>query len=290
MTPQLKLFSDGDAKLPVPLEGAERYSFPLQYHTQGDDTLAYAVQDWIAGLTGDTDPKSVSRAWAQFKKQSYISEVTLKLPYKARDGKTYQRDFVPDVVLYKFAAYTRALKERPQIAEIKDFLAKAGAFVDELRQDPETIEVKIAAHRQAKTLQADKDPAWQMAREMGVVTRKQFTAALVTLNPHVNIGRATNEVYKGTLGATAEGLRKVLQIGKKQNPREHMSTLALGYTMIAEESARIQLADYADDDIVPVEMIHAVIVTVSEAIGLQASQWAQTLGVNLITGRKALKP
>jgi hypothetical protein len=289
MTPQLSLWSSpNQAVQPLPLQVAADYAFPLQYHVQGDDTIVYAVQDWIAGLTGEVDPKKVSRTWDQFKRQSSISNGTLKLPYKARDGKTYKRDFAPDTVLYQFAAYARAMKDRPQIAEIKDFLAKAGAFVDELRQDPESIEVKAASLRQRKAVQSGKDETWQVAREMGVITRKQFTAMLYGLNQKVNMGRATNEVYEGVFGTTAQGLRKLLNIGPKENPRDHMSRLGLGYTMIAEEAARVRLTGYADDDALPLDVIDSTITTVARAIGLQAQEMAQLIGIDLVTGKAVL--
>src|SRR5687768_2772061 len=114
MTPQLKLFASDDNLIqPLPLQIAGQYGFPLQYHTQDDDTLLYAVQDWIAGLTGEPDTTKISELWRKFKKQTRTSIPSLKLPYKARDGKTYQRDYAPDMVLYQFAAYARALKDRP---------------------------------------------------------------------------------------------------------------------------------------------------------------------------------
>lgn len=302
MTPQLSLFNENDAQQPVPLEVAALYGFPLQHHVQADDTIVYAVQDWISGVAQAQDPQRAKNIFQMVKRRAIsVTETLVKLPYRAANGKTYQMDFADETTLYQI---TQRMDANTGIRnDVLTYLAKSGAFVSLVRQDQEAAEIEIGTLRRAKTLksehrsankkaiqQAEKDPTWQLAREMGIVTRKQFTAALVALNPHINLGRATNEVYEGTLGTNADGLRKALEIGSKQNPREHLSALALGYVMISEESCRIQLSDYADDDILPIEAIHAVIVTVSEAIGLQAEQWAKTLNVDLITGRKLLKP
>lgn len=287
--PQLALWTDASPVVqPLPLQVAADYGFPLQYHMQDDDTIVYAVQDWIAGLSGETDAKKVSVIWRQFKNQSGISNTTLKLPYKARDGKSYQRDFATDTALYQFAAYARAMKDRPQIAQIKDFLAKAGAFVDELRQDPEAAQQSIANHRQAQAMKAGHSAAWVNARETGVMTRKELTALLVKVCPDYHVGQATNDIYRGTWGQDANGLRKTLGIGPKQNPRDHMGELALIYTMASEAAVRAYLSGYGDDDVVPTPVVRNVIGAIATQTGKQASDMAALVGIDLMTGKPLL--
>lgn len=292
---QMSLFDDGRSEqdtTPLPLLIAKRYRFALQHHTADDDTMVYAVQDWIAGITGETDAKTISKMWVKFKNQSSTSSSTLnlvKLAYRATDGKKYQRDFAPDVDLYRFAAYARVTQERPQLEEIKNYLAKSGAFVDNMRTSPEDVEVQIAAHRKAKSLKSNDDPAWNAAREIGVLTRKQFTAMLVSLNPSVSIGQATNDVYQGVFNADAAKLRERLGIGAKGNPRDHMSRLALIYTMAAEEACRIELSAFDEDDTIPVSLIRSVIMKMARLTGLQAQDMAKALGVELVTGQPLLK-
>lgn len=297
MTLTLPLFGSENAEQPVPLEVAALYHFPLQYHTLADDTLVYAVQDWIAGVGQTSEPRKMwSDARRGFKQAGVeLSDSIVQLAYLASNGKTYQMDYANEVTLYQIAQ-----RMRPNTGirnEVLEYLAKSGAFVSLMRVDQEAAEIEIGNMRRAKALKkgrkqspqkGDKTPEWVMAREIGIVTRKQFVALLTTLNANISIGRATNEVYEGTLGTNADGLRSALNLGKSANPRDYLSEIALAYTMVTEASCRIQLADLADGDIVSTERIHRVIVTISRAVGVQADQWARTLGIDLITGRKLL--
>lgn len=284
----LPLFQSDDDN-PVPLIVATKYGFLLQYHITHEDEIVYAIQDWIAGLTGETDAVKISEVWRKFKTQGRISIPTLKLPYKARDGKTYQRDYVTDEILYQFAAYARSTKDRPQIADIKDFLAKAGVLADMIRQDKEKAEQDIRSLRAQQARLDGKDESWIAAREKGIMTRNELTALLVKISPETHIGGATNRGYKGSLGHDAKGLREKLGIGPKQNPRDHMSEMGLIYTMAWETAARVHLEGYAEDDIVPPHVVNQVIDTVSAMIGKQASETATLLGIDIVTGRKSLK-
>lgn len=60
-----------------------------------------------------------------------------RLPYRASDGKTYQRDYGTDKTLYLIAQYMRVKQDRPMLDEIRRFLAAAGAFVDAVRREPD---------------------------------------------------------------------------------------------------------------------------------------------------------
>lgn len=289
---QLTLFDldmGGDEKTqPLPLQVAAKYDFPLQYHTSDADVILYAVQDWIAGVAKTGSPRDF---WSKVKKRFQKSGIELypsclQLPYRATNGKTYKMDFANDVTLYRI---TQRMDAETGIRnEVLDYLAKAGAFMDELRQDPESIEVKAATIRQVKAARAGKDDAWQAAREMGIVTRKQFTAAVMGANVNADMGRATNGIYQGVLGMNADGLRAHLGIGAKQNPRDHMGRVALGYTMIAEEVVAIHLGGYADHDVIPVSVIYNTINTLSRAVGVQAQDMARMVGIDLATGRPLL--
>lgn len=286
---QLSLWAELDSSKtePLPLQIAAQYGFSLQHHTQDDDTIVYAVQDWIAGVGQSDQP---ARFWKDLQKRAKKTGTELfascvQLPYRASNGRTYQMDFATDETLYLI---TQRMDTNTGIRnDVLSFLAKAGAFVDELRQDPEAAELKIAAHRQQQN--ATRDAAWQAAREMGIVTRKSFMAMLLTVNPEINAGQATNDVYRGVFGTDAKGLRERLDIGTKQNPRDHMSRLGVMYVMVAEEACRIQLAGYGDDDVLPLPVIHRTIQTIAKATGVQAQDMALTLGIDLATGLPLLK-
>ena len=287
--PQLMLWSDNNQFIqPLPLQVAQQYGFPLQYHTQDDGAIVYAVQDWVAGVGQAVEPRDF---WAKLKKRLKNSKSQMwtpypQLPYRARDGKSYKMDFADDVSLYKIA---QQMDTNTGIRNaVLDFLAKAGAFVDELRQDPESAQQQIASHRQAQALKAGKSSAWVNAREMGVMTRNELTTLLVKVCPGMNIGDATNTVYRGTLGQDAKSLRQTLGIGPKQNPRDHMGELALIYTMAAEAAVRAYLGSYAGDDILPSDVVRNVISTFALQTGKQASEMAALIGVDLVTGRQLI--
>lgn len=289
MTPQLELslFNDGNEPIqPLPLQVAGQYGFSLQHHTQSDDTILYSIQDWIAGLSGaslNSAQKTWSKMNSEFQVQSWL------LPYAANSGKSYQMDFTTDEGLYQIAQSMRAMKKRPQLQDIKDFLAKAGAFVDELRQDPESAQSQITSHRQAQALKSGKSDAWITARELGIQARNQCTAAIVQANAQMNIGEATNTVYRGVLGKDAMGLRQALKIGQKQNPRDELPIVALSYLQVAEASIATQLEGMADNDIVPLDIIRRVIAIVAQATGKQAIEMASIIGIDIVTGRKVLQ-
>lgn len=287
---QIQMFSaieDNQPVQPLLLQIASDYHFSLQYHHQADDVILYSIQDWILGIAQSSDPQRAKNIYQQIKKRSGSAHGKLsKLPYVATDGKTYKMDFADDVTLYRI---TQQMGTNTGVRNtVLEFLAKAGAFVDELRQDPESAQQKIALHRQTQAAKAGRDASWIATREMGVMTRNQFTAALVAANPDMNIGEATNTVYKNVLGQDASGLRKTLHIGQKQNPRDHMSELALIYTMATEAAVRAQLSGYGDNDLLPLQVIRDVIHTIAARTGKQAHETAALIGIDLISGQKLL--
>lgn len=86
---------DASRDIPLPLLVAEKWDFPLAYHTLNGE-YHYAIQDWIIGLT---DAKNSRRIWSDWKRANTDSKVydwIVQLPYKAKDGKTYQLDFTTD--------------------------------------------------------------------------------------------------------------------------------------------------------------------------------------------------
>lgn len=287
---QIQMFSDTEDNQPVqplPLQIASDYQFPLQYHQTPDDVILYSIQDWIAGIAQSDDPQRAKNIYQQIKKRStsFVRKL-VKLPYISSNGKTYQMDFADDVTLY---GITQAMGTNTGVRNsVLEFLAKAGAFVDELRQDPESAQQKIASHRQAQALKSGRDASWIATREMGVMTRNQFTAALVKANPQINIGEATNTVYKNVLGQDASGLRKALRIGQKQNPRDSMSELALAYLNTAEAAIRAQLSGFNADDTLPLHIMRNIIAIVAQATGTQAEQMARLIGIDLVSGQKIL--
>lgn len=284
----LMLFGDDNMpQKPLPLQIAQQYSFPLQHHQVSDDVMLYSIQDWIMGVAQTGEPQQAKNIFQYIKKRagSVLSTLT-KMPYTASDGKVYKMDFADDVALYSI---TQRMSTNTGIRDnVMSFLASAGAFVDELRQDSESAQHKIANYRQARALKSGKEPAWIAQRETGVITRNELIALVVKVCPEMNIGELTNIGYKGTLGTDAKGLRQKLEIGPKQNPRDHMSEVALAYTMVHEATVRAHLMGMAGDDLVPPQIVRKVVQTAAESIGKQAQETAALIGIDLVSGRKIL--
>src|SRR5688572_30461639 len=137
---QLPLITEdaSNDNIPLPLIVAKRWNFPLA-HVQTDDGMVYAVQDWMRGLSGENETRYI---WSKFKKTDAGKQLwnsIQQLPYKAKNRKTYKQDYVDDKGLYLIAQYMRVTHDRPVLDEIRRFLASAGAFVDEVRREPDKL-------------------------------------------------------------------------------------------------------------------------------------------------------
>lgn len=275
--------ADSDDTRPLPFIVAERWGFPLEYVTE-DDIYWYSIRDWVQGITGTDDPM---RAWQNARKAPDMKPVLDRVrvyPYGAG-----QSQFIDDKGLYRIAINLRAKKNRPELPEIKDFLAKAGAFADLARRDPESAEIALSQRRQRKFMAQGKTPEWIASRELGIVTRKQLMAMILhLLGTDEHMAQITNDTYQGVFGMNAQELREHLGIPQSANIRDHFSTMGLVYTQAAEEASRLQLEKYDDDDYVEPEDVRAVIAVVSRVIGKQVKEMSKTLGIDILTGKQLL--
>jgi hypothetical protein len=281
--------------LPLPLIVAHYWNFPLAHHVKGREYW-YAIQDWIAGLLS-ADTRKASKRWDDMQRAlgADTSVLVGHMPYVTREGKTYQRDFTNDKGLYLIAQHLRATKGRTLLAEIKEYLAKAGVFVDEIRRDPthvvasgvldpeQAIQSAIEEYRRR-----GKDDNWINARLTGIVSRHRFTTALkIAIKDIVqnHYARATNEVYLGLWSRTADILKTELDLSKKENLRDNQPTLGLMYQGIAEEACARKLGTREE---LPFQEGLEIIRQISVMIGEQAKITSQYLGMDLATGRALL--
>ena len=280
---QLSLFDDNQPleDIPLPRIVARRWEFPLAWH-DAEACEMYAVQDWIAGLAS-CGTTQAARLWKDM--QGKTTDRIVSLPYVATDGKTYRRAYTDDEGLYKIAAHMRATKSRPVLAEIKDYLARAGAFVDHQRIDPE-IGVQAAL---GKYERQGKDPAWIEARAQGIVARKQFTEALksaIADMPEYLYSAATEAIYIHLLERTTKQLRADLNLNRSQNVRDHMGKYALIYLRLAESIAATKLDDVETvSEALGFEIIRSVAMMIHDQY--QATQ--SYLKMDLVTERKLLE-
>lgn len=265
---------------PLPLIVAALWKFPLQR----DESASYfAIQDWIAGLTGATLRKA-SEMWRQMDANELRISIT-QLPYEASNGKTYQLDHTDDKGLYAIAAHLRATADRPALAQIKQYLAMAGAFTDELRRAPERgLDAAEQLYRRR-----GKDDAWIQARVEGRFARQHFTAALGAAlgNPQgIHYALATNDVYVGLWKRTAAQLKDALGLSKSQALRDYQPALALAYQRMAEMVIAEKLGSATDLTWPEAE---AIIKALAGMIGRHARETGEALGTDLATGKKLLK-
>jgi hypothetical protein len=280
---------------PLPLIVAKRWNFPLA-HIQTEQGMYYAIHDWIRGLTGESD---IRHLWSMFKKTAAGKQMvnsTSRLPYKARDGKTYQRDYADDKGLYLIAQYMRVKHDRPMLDEIRRFLASAGAFVDEVRREPDKLvegvtnpdkllDAFIEYHRKR-----GKDDRWIQMRFESKIKRNQFTAALSefvrdTLTPR-HYATATDDVYQGLWQRKAAVLKSELGLPNNANLRDHQPILALYYQGIVEEVCAQKIGQREE---LWWDEARDIIQTVAKIIGRQAKETSELLGQDIATGRPLLK-
>ncbi|MEP6987673.1 MAG: hypothetical protein ABI970_18860 [Chloroflexota bacterium] len=279
---------------PLPLIVAKRWNFPLAY-AETEDGVLYAVQDWMRGLSGE---ENIRNLWAMFKKTEAGKQMLnsiVRLPYKAGDGKSYKRDYTTDKGIYLIAQYMRIKHDRPVLDEIRRFLAAAGAFVDEVRRDPDKlisgmnnpdklIDAFIEYHRKR-----GKDDRWIQMRIDSKIKRNQFTSALAEfvrdeLTPR-HYATATDEVYRGLWGRTAAALKTQLGVSGSNSLRDYQPTLALYYQGIVEEVCAQKLGAREE---LWWEEARDIVRTVATIIGRQAKETGELLQKDLATDKPLL--
>ena len=204
-----------DGENPLPLQVASKWKFALTYIDTDSGEKLYHIAEWINGISSSDQARLL---WAKMKNELLIT--VQQLPYTSTDGKTYQMDFTSDVGLYAIAAYMKATKARPALREIKDYLAKAGAFVDAARRDPEGMAV------------------WAANRAKGIAARNAMTD---TWQQHGAQGRdyatLSEDVNQVTMDKTSVEIRKELGLKKNTPVRDHLSAAELNVLRVVEAAA-----------------------------------------------------
>lgn len=228
--------NDVNDERPLPLLVAEKWIFPLAYH-ETIDGFFYAIQDWITGLTGSERDKT-KRVWNKLKTQRSIS--SRLLPYVAKDGKTYQRDFTNDFGLYLITQYLRTTKDRPALTEIKKYLADAGVFVDEVRRDPESTSAAFGQSREYRKLleegfTPEEAQQWLDVRGKQKEGRLKITAIWSArgVSSRRDFADLTNQIHRVALGRTATRHKRELAV--KDSPRNYVS---------AADNATLQITEF----------------------------------------------
>lgn len=237
--------------------------------------------------------------WVKLKAQTLkdkLSTTSRQLPYRATNGKMYSLEFLTDNDLYVIAQYLRITKSRPSLDEIRQFLAKAGVFVDEVRLDPTKV-LTSGAISPDQALEAGiemyraqgKSDAWIQMRVESKFKRDAFVKALgyaiaeIINRRHYAI--ATNDIYTGLWQRTAARLKQELSVSKNGSLRDRQPTLALYFQGIAEEASADKLGQRQE---LSWNEARDIIKTVSVMVGRYAKEMSEYLGKDLATGRPLL--
>jgi len=254
---------------PLPLITADKWGFAL-YHVDRTGDAAdylYCARDWYIGLGGKKN------AWSMYKNDWFTHSEPVMIEVKRPRRKPEMLEFVNAEGLYAIAARMESKADRPQVADIKAFLAKAGVLIDDARRDPR----KAAALAEAMT-------NYHQNRADGIVTRNELTAWLRGhFGASFPFGQITNEEYKGLFGRVASQLKA--ETGNK-NARDGMTAIGLKFLDLAEMTC---VAMFDGRESVSQREAFDIVRDVCNALGVSVRSVQDRLRVDLATGMPLLE-
>jgi hypothetical protein len=275
MTPeiitQLGLFDNLD-KREHPLLVAEKWAFELQHYErrESEGGNLYSVQDWIAGI-GSASSRQAADMWRKMA-TAELKSIVQTLPYTASNKRVYQMDYTDQQGCYLIAGEMRVTKDRPQLEEIKRYLANAGVLVDAIRRETEGGNLFI------------------QTRAKGIEHRKELTETArdthVTGEP--DYAGITNTTYRGLFGASKGELVKALSLTPAQARRfrDNLSDLGIRAIDSAEAIARLKMQQMNRklSSVEQVEIVDRAVKMVAPGF-IEAAEW---VGVDLASGRNLI--
>ena len=281
-----------DEDLPLPEAVIKQLGGNLDYIDVPDAERKYLVREWVYWVSGSR-AKDRHKPWSDLKRTMVregfkVGEILDTLAVDTSGGPQLT-DFASANGLYQITQ--RMADKSATVRSVKKYLADAGVILDVVRTDPERAEQLLETARRRKWARSGKDDGWIETREFSIFTRKEFVRYVCQLlGPDAPVGHVTNDVYRGVFKKDAAGLREDLGVAPGQSPRDYMGRLQLAYVIAAEEACKIALADFSEDDLLPVFLVRDVVSKIAKAVGFQASDMAAMLKIDLITGRPLLPP
>lgn len=129
---------------PTPLDIAQRWGFPLQYH-EIDGTCFYSVHDWLNGI----GVSNARRYWRDIQSRTRIPLQPVKRPYSASNGKQYQMHFMnaPDLLrVTRNEPARRHVTWEILLGDIPQPVASQYVYVIGLRDAPGVYKIGIASN------------------------------------------------------------------------------------------------------------------------------------------------
>lgn len=271
---------------PLPLIVADRWGFELQYHAASDGKTYFAVQDWIRGLTGEND---IRKVLSKLKKEMPI--LSRPLDYTASDGKTYQREFTNDESLYRITQYLRNTKDRPMIAEIRQYLAEAGSLLDDWRRNPDKMLSVAESRMLADIARHEKSGLGGHPNIVHLKAELEAKQLVKQLNEMVSqvvdkpdYAKIHNTKHLALFGATAAQIRAILD---SKDIHKALPTLQLN-TLIFAERQIIEVLRLQGGSIDNQRALDSIILAV-KPLGVYLSGLCDSLGIDRISGKPLLR-
>lgn len=287
---QLDLFSMSNDQRPHPLLLAEKHGFKLDYIDRDGNPAHYlyhAVQ-WTMAL-GAAD----RTAWTRLKNQIVRSTQQLKIyemPYAAENEKTYQVDFIDQQGCYLVAQNMRVTGDRPQLKEIKDYLAAVGVEFDKLRRDPEKRQALAAIDRKRTIAIHEKAGYGQHSevlrlkdRDVSIDVLQSLKASIAKVCSEPIWGKLFNAEYRAMFNMNAKMLTNILGC---KSVRDGLPSLNLVWLTAAERTLQTALSQYNH---LTSEQIEYLIDKIMRPIGEQLRGICEALNIDPISGKSLLE-
>ncbi|GIK63733.1 MAG: hypothetical protein BroJett018_15270 [Chloroflexota bacterium] len=305
MKSNLELFLSGNqtsANRPLPELIIEHLGGTMMYVDQPDGTRLYRVVDWVYEIKGSS-AKERNTAWANLKRvivklgDINLDEIVYPLEIETPGG-PQTTEFTTDEGLY---AITQRMSDRSLVVrQVKDYLAKAGVFVDDLRTEPEQrdeLMERLIAENPERAMEAivaryraqGKSDLWIERRIVGMQKRNKFTSALrETSASSPNYAQATNAGYQGAFNMMKDEIVAYLGLTKQQarQLRDHISEIAL-QGIALYETASAEKMKIMKRTLTPLEQAE-IVRTCARIVAPSMKALADYVGVDVLSGQPLL--
>jgi hypothetical protein len=304
MTTDLELFLNGNLPedRPLPELIVEHLGGTMMYVDQPDGKRLYRVVDWVYEIKGSTskqrhkpwqDLKNTIERHGDFKVGAILSPLAVDTP-----GGQQITDFTDAEGLY---AITQRISDRsPIVRQVKDYLARAGVFVDEIRTEADERDAlmeKLIAENPDRAVEAiinryraqGKSERWIERRIMGMAKRDRFTATLKeTSDSSPNYPQATNAGYEGAFNMMKSEIVAYLGLTKQQarQLRDHISEIAL-QGIALYETASAEKMKMLNRPLSPAEQAQ-IVRDCARIVAPSMRALAEYVGVDVLSGKPLL--
>ncbi len=251
---------------PLPLNIAERWAFELTYYIN-DHVYLYSIKDWLTGL-------GISTKQGRINMMNRVGGEVQLYPLTIETmGGNQTTDFTNDEGLYRLAQEMRSTKKRPQLKEIKAYLAKAGVLIDRIKRSSKPNQLSSSMKRHMNK---------QAFTENYQQQRIDYTNEVKLLNPeffrtiqgHPKFGILHNLFYKELTGMTKNEIIADYEHTAKTGVDALGADCVYALKMVIK-NVRLHLSKYEDDYILNGEQER----TMQELIRKYASPLVEALGM-----------